>query len=83
MHLGDTRDGSVTHNVCRNGQIRVYGGNQNAASQNMVVRDNAAEHRCVGVLGVHHRSQPDGAAYTGGFGALRLRDRVARKATAL
>jgi hypothetical protein len=42
MHLGDTRSGSVTHNVCRNGQIRVYGGNQNQASQNMVVRDNGA-----------------------------------------
>src|SRR4051794_8168874 len=42
MHLGDTRNGSVTHNVCRNGEIRVYGGNQNQASQNMVVRDNAA-----------------------------------------
>jgi hypothetical protein len=31
MHLGDTRSGSVTHNVCRNGSIRVYGGNQNVA----------------------------------------------------
>ena len=59
MHLGDTRIGSVTHNVCRNGQIRVYGGNQNQASQNMVVRDNARRHRRVGVLGVQHRSQPD------------------------
>ena len=29
MHLGDTRSGTITHNVCRNGQIRVYGGNQN------------------------------------------------------
>jgi parallel beta-helix repeat protein len=42
MHLGDTRNGQVTHNVCRNGQIRVYGGNQNVASQNMVVQNNAA-----------------------------------------
>ena len=42
MHLGDTRSGTVTHNVCRNGEIRVYGGNQNVASQNMVVRDNGA-----------------------------------------
>ena len=32
MHLGDTRNAVVTHNVCRNGQIRVYGGNQNVAS---------------------------------------------------
>ena len=23
MHLGDTRNGSVTHNVCLNGPIRV------------------------------------------------------------
>ena len=42
MHLGDTRSGSITHNVCRNGQIRVYGGNQNVASQNMIVQNNAA-----------------------------------------
>ena len=42
MHLGDTRSGSITHNVCRNGSIRVYGGNQNVASQAMIVQNNAA-----------------------------------------
>ena len=75
MHLGDTRNGSVTHNVCRNGQIRVYGGNQNQASQNMTVQNNAARHRCVGVLGLHHRSQPDRQLHRR-FGALRLRHRL-------
>ena len=76
MHMGDTRYGSITHNVCRNGQIRVYGGNQNVASQNMVVRDNAAGHRRVGVLGLHHRPQPDRHLHRR-VRALRLRDRVA------
>src|SRR5689334_12226579 len=67
MHLGDTRNGSVTHNVCRNGAIRVYGGNQNQASQNMVVRDNAAEvdaSACSGSTIDHNQS----VSYTGGSG---------------
>jgi hypothetical protein len=42
MHVGDSRDGTITHNVCRNGAIRVYGGNQGVNSQNMTVRDNVA-----------------------------------------
>jgi hypothetical protein len=67
MHLGDTRNGSVTHNVCRNGQIRVYGGNQNQASQNMVVRDNAAgidASACSGCSIDHNQT----VSYTGGSG---------------
>src|SRR4051795_6786157 len=67
MHLGDTRNGSVTHNVCRNGQIRVYGGNQNQASQNMVVRDNAAgidASACSGCSIDHNQT----VTYTGGSG---------------
>ena len=67
MHLGDTRSGSITHNVCRNGQIRVYGGNQNQASQNMVVRDNAAgidASACSGCTIDHNQS----VTYTGGSG---------------
>jgi hypothetical protein len=67
MHLGDTRSGSVTHNVCRNGSIRVYGGNQNQASQNMVVRDNAAgidASACSGCSIDHNQT----VTYTGGSG---------------
>jgi hypothetical protein len=67
MHLGDTRDGTVTHNVCRNGQIRVYGGNQNQASQNMVVQDNAASidaSACSGCTINHNQT----VTYTGGTG---------------
>ena len=67
MHLGDTRNGSVTHNVCRNGSIRVYGGNQNQASQNMVVRDNAAgidASACSGCTIDHNQT----VTYTGGSG---------------
>jgi hypothetical protein len=67
MHLGDTRSGTITHNVCRNGSIRVYGGNQNQASQNMVVRDNAAgidASACSGCTIDHNQS----VTYTGGSG---------------
>src|SRR3954468_19870378 len=67
MHLGDTRAGTVTHNVCRNGQIRVYGGNQNQASQGMVVRDNAAgidASACSGCTIDHNQT----VSYTGGSG---------------
>src|SRR4051795_8565351 len=67
MHLGDTRSGSVTHNVCRNGQIRVYGGNQNQASQNMVVRDNGATidaSACSGCSIDHNQT----VSYSGGSG---------------
>ncbi|HEX6698021.1 MAG TPA: Ig-like domain-containing protein [Solirubrobacteraceae bacterium] len=67
MHLGDTRNGSVTHNVCRNGEIRVYGGNQNQASQNMVVRDNGASidaSACSGCTIDHNQT----VSYTGGSG---------------
>ena len=59
--------GNVTHNVCRNGQIRVYGGNQNQASQNMVVRDNAAgidASACSGCTIDHNQT----VSYTGGSG---------------
>src|SRR3954452_23720532 len=67
MHLGDTRAGTVTHNVCRNGQIRVYGGNQNQASQNMVVRDTPAgidASACSGCSIDHNQT----VSYTGGAG---------------
>ncbi|MGZ6587943.1 MAG: Ig-like domain-containing protein [Solirubrobacteraceae bacterium] len=67
MHLGDTRNGSVTHNVCRNGSIRVFGGNQNQPSQNMVVRDNAAgidASACSGCTIDHNQT----VTYTGGTG---------------
>ena len=67
MHMGDTRSGSITHNVCRNGQIRVYGGNQNVASQNMVVRDNGATidaSACSGCTIDHNQT----VSYTGGSG---------------
>ena len=82
MHLGDTRSGSdhATTSVAT-AQIRVYGGNQNVASQNMTVRDNARRHRRLGVLGLHHRPQPDGDLH-GRLRALRLRDRRPRRAPA-
>ena len=67
MHLGDTRSGTITHNVCRNGSIRVYGGNQNVASQSMVVRDNAAgidASACSGCTIDHNQT----VTYTGGSG---------------
>ena len=67
MHLGDTRSGTITHNVCRNGQIRVYGGNQNVASQNMTVRDNGATidaSACSGCTIDHNQT----VTYTGGSG---------------
>ena len=67
MHLGDTRSGTITHNVGRNGQIRVYGGNQNVASQNMTVRDNGATidaSACSGCTIDHNQT----VTYTGGSG---------------
>jgi hypothetical protein len=67
MHLGDTRDGRITHNVCRNGPIRVYGGNQNVASQSMVVQNNAADildSACSGCTVDHNQT----VTYTGGSG---------------
>jgi hypothetical protein len=67
MHLGDTRNGSVTHNVCRNGSIRVYGGNQNTPSQSMVVQDNAAgidASACTGCTINHNQT----VSYSGGSG---------------
>jgi hypothetical protein len=67
MHLGDTRNGSITHNVCRNGSIRVYGGNQNVASQSMVVQNNANgvdNSACSGCTIDHNQS----VTYTGGSG---------------
>ena len=67
MHLGDTRNGTVKHNVCRNGSIRVYGGNQNVPSQNMVVQNNAASmdvSDCTGCTVDHNQT----VTFTGGSG---------------
>jgi hypothetical protein len=67
MHLGDTRSGTVRHNVCRNGAIRVYGGNQNVPSQSMTVQDNAAgidASACTGCTIDHNQM----VTYTGGSG---------------
>lgn len=68
MHLGDTRTGTVRHNVCINGGgIRLYGGNQNVASQNMVVQDNASpvdNISCTGCTVNHNQS----VTFTGGLG---------------
>lgn len=42
MHMGDTRNGNINRNVCLNGGIRIYGGNQNVPSQNMTIQNNVA-----------------------------------------
>jgi hypothetical protein len=43
MHLGDASNALVSHNVCVNGPIRIWGGNQNVASQNVTAQNNAAD----------------------------------------
>jgi hypothetical protein len=71
MHLGDTRNGTVRHNVCRNGGIRVYGGNQNVASQNMKVQNNISTGNdisaCTGCT-VDHNLTISQVTFTGGSG---------------
>lgn len=71
MHLGNTRNGTVRHNVCRNGGIRVYGGNQNTASQNMRVQDNISTGNdisaCTGCT-VDHNLNVSQVTFTGGTG---------------
>ena len=39
MHFGDNRDSTISHNVCRNGAIRLYGGNQGVSSQNITAQN--------------------------------------------
>jgi hypothetical protein len=67
MHIGDSRSGTITHNVCRNGSIRLFGGNENVASQSMVVQNNANgvdNAACTGCTVDHNQS----VSYTGGSG---------------
>ena len=70
MHLGDTRNGTVRHNVCRNGSIRVYGGNQNQASQNMTVQDNVAgiDASACSNCTINHNVSPSSVTFAGGTG---------------
>ena len=78
MHLGDTRNGAVTHDVCRNGaDPRLRRQSERGQPEHGHSRDNGAAHRCVGVLGLHHRSQPDRDLHRRER-ALRLRDRVSQ-----
>lgn len=67
MHLGNTRSIIVRHNVCRNGSIRVYGGNQNVASQNATVQDNVASvdaSACTGCT-IDHNLSPAQVTFAG------------------
>jgi hypothetical protein len=71
MHIGDSSKGSITHNVCVNGPIRVWGGNQNVLSSDMVVQNNAAElwvpDGCPGCT-IDHNVTPGLVDFLGGVG---------------
>jgi Big-like domain-containing protein/PKD domain-containing protein len=70
MHIGDNRDSAITHNVCLNGSIRLYGGNQGVPSQDITAQNNVAgidNSACIGCLVSLNlgRSQ---VTFTGGTG---------------
>lgn len=71
MHIGDSNKGSITHNVCVNGPIRVWGGNQNVVSTDMVVQNNVAElwvpDGCPGCT-IDHNVTPGLVSFLGGVG---------------
>ena len=64
---GRHANGQVTHNVCRNGQTRVDGGDQNVASQEHGGSEQRGRDRRVGVQRVH-RANNQTVSYTGGSG---------------
>ena len=64
MHIGDNRDSTISHNVCRNGAIRLYEGNQGVASQNITAQNNVAaidNSACSGCT-VDHNVSPGASA---------------------
>lgn len=67
MHLGDTRNGTVRHNVCDT-YIRIYGGNQNVNSQNMTIRDNASDVQNSGCTNCTIDHNSTNITFTGGTG---------------
>ena len=70
MHIGDNRDSTISHNVCRNGAIRLYGGNQGVASQNITAQNNVAaidNSDCSGCT-VDHNISPGAVSFLGGVG---------------
>jgi hypothetical protein len=70
MHIGDNRDSTISHNVCRNGAIRLYGGNQGVASQNITAQNNVAaidNSDCSGCT-VDHNVSPSAVSFVGGVG---------------
>jgi hypothetical protein len=70
MHIGDNRDSTISHNVCVNGAIRLYGGNQGVASQNITAQNNVAaidNSACSGCT-VDHNVSPGLVSFLGGVG---------------
>jgi hypothetical protein len=70
MHIGDNRDSTISHNVCVNGAIRLYGGNQGVASQNITAQNNVAaidSSACSGCT-VDHNVSPGLVSFLGGVG---------------
>lgn len=70
MHMGDTRSGTISRNVCRNGGIRIYGGNQNVPSQNMTIQNNVAgvdNSGCTGCT-ITGNVSPSSVTFVGGAG---------------
>ena len=70
MHIGDNRDSTISHNVCRNGAIRLYGGNQGVSSQNITAQNNVAaidNSDCSGCT-VDHNVSPGAVSFVGGVG---------------
>jgi hypothetical protein len=70
MHIGDNRNSTITHNVCVNGSIRLYGGNQGVASQNITAQNNVAaidNSDCSGCT-VDHNVSPGAVSFVGGVG---------------
>src|SRR3954470_20176127 len=70
MHIGDNRDSTISHNVCRNGAIRLYEGNQGVASQNITAQNNVAEidsSACSGCT-IDHNVSPGAVSFLGGVG---------------
>jgi fibronectin type 3 domain-containing protein len=71
MHIGHSLNGSIKHNVCRNGGIRVFGGNEGINSQNMVVQNNISTgddtSACSGCT-IDHNLTTTQVTFTGGSG---------------
>jgi hypothetical protein len=70
MHIGDNRDSTISHNVCRNGAIRLYEGNQGVASQNITAQNNVAaiaNENCSGCT-IDHNVSPGAVSFVGGIG---------------